>query len=172
MAHPLSIHIKETIAELRSLQRKHGELLSKRMLMLIEIKKHEQTGGISKRDLSAITGINHNSIVKWRKAYLDGGIDVLLTHGRKGFKKSIFTAQEHNAIHKKLSDPQNGIVGYKELQQWVEQKLGKPVKYITLLKYVQRCFGTKIKVARKSHIKKDKEAVAAFKKTSLKNARM
>lgn len=171
MAKPLTIQIKEPIADLRSLQRKHGELIGKRMQMLIEIKKHEKAGGISKRDLSALTGINHNSIVKWRNAYLQGGIAVLLSHGRKGFKPSIFSKQEHSAIKEKLSDAKNGIVGYKELQQWVEQELNKPVKYITLLKYTQRHFGAKIKVARKSHIKKDVQAVEAFKKTSVKNAR-
>ena len=123
--------------------------------MLIEIKKHEKSGGISKRDLSNLTGINHNSIVKWRNIYLQDGIAVLLTHGRKGFKKSIFTGAEHKEIQQKLSNPTNGIVGYKKLQLWAEQELGKPVKYITLLKYTQQHFGAKVKVARKSHIKKD-----------------
>jgi transposase len=172
MAHPLSITVKESIKELRSLQRKHGELIGKRMQMLIEIKRHEKHGGLSKRALSDLTGINHNSIVKWRNMYLQGGIDVLLKHGRKGFKKSLFTEQEHKSIEKKLSNPTNGIVGYKELQQWVEQELNKPVLYITLLKYVQRKFGAKVKVARKSHVKKDKEAVETFKKTSVKSVRM
>ncbi len=171
MAYPLVIHIKEPVSELRSLQRKHGELIGKRMQMLIEIKKREKQGGISKRALSDLTGINHNSIVKWRKAYLQGGISVLLTHGCKGFKKSVFSDEEHAAIKKKLTDANNGIVGYKELQQWVEQELNKPVKYITLLKYTQRHFGAKIKVARKSHVKKDMEAVDTFKKTLVKSAR-
>jgi transposase len=172
MSTPLSITVKESIKELRSLQRKHGELIGKRMQMLIEIKRHQEEGGISKRALSALTGINHNSIVKWRQMYLQSGIDALLKHGRKGFKKSIFSEEEHKAIEQKLSNPTNGIVGYKELQQWVAQELNKPVQYITLLKYVQRKFGAKVKVARKSHVKKDNEAVEAFKKTSLKSVKM
>ncbi len=45
------------------------------------------------------------------------------------------------------------------------------MKYITLVKYTKRHFGTKIKVARKSHVKKDEEAVATFKKTSVKDAK-
>lgn len=168
MAHPQQLIIKETKNELRALQRKHGELISKRMLMLLVSKEHQERG-ISKRDLSALTGINHNSIVKWRKMYLEGGIDALLTHGRTGFKKSIVSAQEHKALEAKLKDPNNGIRGYVELLDWVERELSKKMKYITLLKYVQRNFGTKIKTARKSHIKKDEEAVEAFKKTSDEN---
>jgi len=171
MSKPFPISIRETVVELRSLQRKSGELISKRLQMIIEIKRHEKTG-ISKRDLSAITGINHNSIVKWRKMYVQLGLDSLLKHGRTGgFKKSVVSREEHKKIETKLKDAKNGIRGYKELLEWVKIALDKDIKYITLLKYVQRHFSTKIKVARKSHIKKDEMAVEAFKKTSVGNAK-
>jgi hypothetical protein len=95
MAHPFQITVKQTIAELRQLQRGHGELICKRLLMLVEIKRHEKTG-ISKRELSRITGINHNSIVKWRKVYNLSGIESLLKHGRVGgFKKCVLIKEEH-----------------------------------------------------------------------------
>ena len=171
MALPFQITVKETTQELRRLQRTSGELIAKRLLMLIEIKKHEKTG-ISKRELSRITGINHNSIVKWRNLYNLSGIEPLLKHGRVGgFKKSVVSKEEHKKIAAKLNDPKNGIRGYTELLQWVNEELSKDMKYITLVKYTERHFGSKIKVARKSHVKKDEEAVTAFKKTSLKNAR-
>ncbi len=171
MALPFQITVKQTIQELRRLQRTNGELIAKRLLMLIEIKKHEKTG-ISKRALSRITGINHNSIVKWRKLYNLSGIEPLLKHGRVGgFKKSVISKEEHRKIEMKLNDPKNGIRGYTELLEWVNKELSKDMKYITLVKYTERHFGSKIKVARKSHVKKDQEAVATFKKTSVKNAR-
>lgn len=171
MALPLQITITETIPELRSLQRKHGELIGKRLLVLIEIKKHEKTG-ISKRDLSKLTGVNHNSIVKWRKLYMDQGIESLLVHGRMGgFKKSVVSLEEHKLIEKKLKDPKNGIRGYVELLEWVKKELSKDMKYITLVKYTERHFGSKIKVARKSHVKKDDLQVESFKKTSVRNAK-
>lgn len=139
------------------------------MAVLIQIKKHEKDG-ISKRDLSALTGVNHNSIVKWRKMYESAGIAPLPAHGRIGFKKSVVSKEEHKQIEKKLSNPTNGIRGYVELLDWVKKELKKDMKYITLVKYVNRHFGAKIKVARKSHVKKDKEAVEAFKKTSVGSA--
>lgn len=171
MAHPLQITVTESIKELRVLQRQHGELIGKRLQVLIEIKRHEKTG-ISKRDLSAITGVNHNSIVKWRKMYLESGIEALLTHGRKGgFKPSVVSASEHEMIKAKLHDPKNGIRGYTELLEWVKTDLQKDMKYTTLVEYTKRHFGSKIKVARKSHVKKDEEAVSTFKKTLVKSAR-
>ena len=169
MAHPLKIVIKESQVELRKLQRQHGELIGKRILMLIEIKKHEKEG-ISKRELSQITGINHNSIVKWRNVYLQWGIESLLVHGRVGgFKKSVVNKEEHKQLEKLLNNPKNGIRGYTELLAWVSKELSKDMKYITLLKYTERHFGSKIKVARKSHVKKDKVLVDTFKKTLVKN---
>jgi transposase len=171
MAHPFQLNVKESIPELRKLQRKSGALIAKRLLMLIEIKRHEKTG-ISKRELSKITGINHNSIVKWRNVYKKQGIEPLLIHGRiGGFKKSVISKEEHAKIEKKLNDPKNGIRGYTELLDWVKKELGKDIKYITLLKYAQRHFGSKIKVARKSHVKKDDALVDTFKKTLVKNVR-
>jgi len=47
----------------------------------------------------------------------------------------------------------------------------RPLKYITLVKYTERHFGSKIKVARKSHVKKDDLQVESFKKTSVRNAK-
>lgn len=171
MALPFQIIVKETINELRSLQRKNGELIGKRLLMLIEIKKHSKSG-VSKRELSKITGINHNSIVKWRKQYNKDGIQSLLTHGRiGGFKKSVVSKDEHKKIEKKLKDPKNGIRGYTELLEWVNKEFSKNMKYITLVKYTERHFGSKIKVARKSHVKKDDLLVETFKKTSVKSVK-
>jgi len=171
MSSPLIVTVKETINELRSLQRKNGVLIGKRLLMLIEIKKHEKTG-ISKRELSRITGINHNSIVKWRRLYNSEGISSLLKHGRVGgFRISILTQEEHLLIEEKLKDPKNGIRGYVELLNWVNKELSKDLKYITLLKYTERHFGTKIKVARKSHVKKDDLKVEDFKKSLVKNVK-
>lgn len=167
MSKPIQISIKESFKELKAIQRSQGELLSKRIRVLIELKKHEKTG-ISKRDLSDITGINHNSITKWRKMYIAGGVSALLVHGRVGFKKSLINEAEHKAIEKKLKDPKNGLRGYVELLDWVNKEFKKEFKYITILKYATRHFGSKIKVARKSHVKKDEELVEAFKKNSVK----
>jgi transposase len=168
MAKPYQLSIKESIKELKALQRNAGKLIAKRIEILIEIKNHESEGGISKRDLSNKTGINHNSIVKWRKIYSDYGIEQLLVHGRIGFKKSIISETVHKKLNEKLNDPQNGLRGFIELQEWVNSEFSLNIKYITILKYVKRHFGAKIKVARKSHVSKNEQAVEVFKKTSLK----
>lgn len=170
MSLPKQIKIKESLLELKELQRKSGHLISKRIRVLIEFKKHGETG-ISKRMVSENTGVNHNSVTKWRNIYLTKGIEALLVHGRIGFKKSLIDIKSHKAIEKKLKDPRNGLRGYKELQQWVSKELKLEIAYNTLVKYAMRHFGSKIKVARKSHVKKDESLVTSFKKTLVTSVR-
>ena len=70
----------------------------------------------------------------------------------------------------KLGDESNGIVGFNELLDWFDKKFKTEINYKTFHGFVVRKFKAKIKVARKSHIKKDPEAIEAFKKTSVKSA--
>lgn len=170
MSYPKQIKVKESLSELKRILKNSSPLIAPRIRMLIELKKNEKQG-ISKRDLADLIGVNHNSVQTWRTMYLKGGLKLLQSHNKKGFKPSVFTKEEHAAIEKKLKDPTNGLRGYVELLAWIEQEFKKQVKYNTLLKYCIRNFGSKVKVARKSHIKKDEAAVDAFKKTSVKSVR-
>ena len=65
----------------------------------------------------------------------------------------------------------NSIWYYTELLTWVEHEFKKKIKYNTLLKYSIKNFGSKIKVDRKSHIKKDEQALSTFKKTLVKSVK-
>ena len=169
MAGLKKIIVKESIQELRSVQKGVSATVRKRIMMLIAIQRNGDQQ--SKRVLSKALGIDANSVTNWKKLYEEKGLEGLLADGRVGFKPSVVTPEEHEALSKKLQDPKNGVRGYKELLDWVHTELSKDMKYITLLKYAERHFGSKIKVARKSHLNKDEKAVEAFKKTSVKSVR-
>lgn len=167
MSLPLYIPVKEEMKELKSLLRKSSAMNHPRLKMLIEIKKAGETG-ISKRALMEKIGVSGQSIHTWRTNYKKGGLDALLKNNLQGKagRPSVFTKEEHKRLKKKLEDPKNGLQGYVELQQWIKDEFNKDVKYNTVLKYGIRHFGAKVKVARKSHVKKQPEAVEVFKKTS------
>jgi transposase len=169
MSFALIVPVKESLVELRSLLKKASTMLQPRIKMLIVMKRAGENG-ISKRALMEDVGASSQSIHNWRSAYKTGGIEALLQNGRKGKsgKPSVFTRQEHDRIANKLKDPKNGLAGFVELQQWIEQEFKKEVKYNTVLKYAVRHFGASVKVARKSHVNKDSNAVNTFKKTSRK----
>ncbi len=170
MAHAKIIHVKESSAELKRLQKNQPLIIIKRLNMLIELKKNGQAG-IPKRQLAILIGVDPNSIQSWRTIYSDSGITGILSHGRIGFKPSLISPEEHKKIEHKLLQPKNALRGYKELMQWIKEELGKDLKYTTVVEYSKRHFGSKIKVARKTHVLKDDEKVAVFKKTSVKSSK-
>jgi hypothetical protein len=69
-------------------------------------------------------------------------------------------------LETKLNDPQNGLQGYVELKDWIEKDSGNAFNYNTLLYYCIRNFKSSVKVAHKSHVKRDEDQVIFFKKTS------
>jgi transposase len=138
-----------------------------RMLIVISQSAYD----LSKNELASQVGVNHNSIQKWRNKYLSGGIKLLLADGRIGFKPSVISKDTHEQIRIKLNNPEGAFTSYKDLQVWVDTHFVKGINYNSLRHYVKRHFGAKLKVARKSHVEKDKEAVLNFKKTSVRYAK-
>jgi transposase len=164
MALPSYIPVKESIKELKSLLKTSTILFHPRIKMLIAMQKVGDVG-ISKRALMDAVVASSQSIQDWRTLYKNGGIEALLCHKMKGNKPSVFTKEEHQKIEAKLKDAKNPLRGFKELNEWIIEEFKKEVKYNTTLKYTIKNFGASVKVARKSHIKKDEEAVETFKKT-------
>lgn len=170
MSKALITPVKESSQELRKLLKTTIPFLQPRILLLLAIKRHENNP-VSKRALMQETGLCSYSVHKWRSIYAAGGINALLSHNKKGFKPSILNPEQHSSIAAKLHDPENGIRGYKELQQWVLEEFELQISYNTLFKYCTKNFGSKVKVARKYHAKKDDALVSDFKKTSLKSVK-
>jgi transposase len=170
MSSPKIFSIQETLPELTKVQKSSNLMIGKRVQALIVFKKHEVTG-ISKREVAKSIGVNHNSVQNWRNLYIYGGLESLINHSKTGFKPSIISPEQEEELKVKLHNPENGIIGYVELLAWYDERFKTKTNYSTLKNFVQRKFKTKIKTARKSHVKKDPEAVATFKKTLVKNAK-
>ena len=167
MAHVLQIEVKESIQELRSALKQSSSRIRPRIQMLLEIKK--SSFALTKLELAEKVGVNHNSITSWRRIYRLGGFDLLSKHNQGGKRKIVIDPATHKAIEKRITSSTDGFRSYKELQEWVSTNYISGVKYITILKYVQDKFGAKLKSTRKSHIKKDIEALEAFKKNPSRN---
>ncbi len=167
MAKAKNIIVQETLKELQLLKRKQPEHLRHRIQMLITMKRSKEP--FTKDGLAQVLGISGQTAHTWRTNYIKGGIDGLLTFKRTHGKESLIDEKAHDAIEQKLTDPSGGVSSYKDLQHWVSEKYLSGIKYTTLNEYVKRKFGAKLKVARKSHINKDEEAIEAFKKTPREN---
>ena len=167
MSSPKMFKIKESESTIKKLIKSSNEMIGKRLHALLVFKRHEASG-ISKRNVADEIGVDQNSIQTWRTAYIQGGVTSLMSHDNVGYKPSKINTEQENKLKKKLSDPANGIVGFSELLNWFNATFKTEINYKTFHGYVVRKFKAKVKVARKSHVKKDPKAVEAFKKTSVK----
>ena len=169
MSAPKLFIIKETESEIEKQIKSSTRIISKRFQALL-VFKHYENLGVSKRQVADEIGVNHNSIQTWRSAYISGGIQQLKAHANIGYKPLFINANQEKALEQKLNDPNNGVVRFVELLDWYNKSFNSEIKYKTFHGLVVRKFNIKIKEARKIHVKKDVEAVEAFKKTSIKSA--
>ena len=158
---PKTITVTQSLPELKRLLKQSPLHLRCRIQMLILSKQTKVSG---KYALADALGVNHNSVQSWRKIYEQHGIEKLLEDKRGGNRATVIDAKTDKAIVARLSDVRNAPRSYKELQHWVNDNYIKGINYHTLLKHVKRKYGAKLKVARKSHVQKDEQAVEAFKK--------
>jgi len=164
MARAKEIIVQESVEDLQKYLRKSTcQTIKNRIKMLIAIKRREPEM-LSKNELAKLCKNNHNSINAWRRLYLTGGIEAIMQHHWTGTKSKHISMEHHQQMSEKLSNPTNGLVGYKELLNWVEAEFNISMKYTTLYEYTRRNFKTKMKVSRKSHVQKNEEDLTAFKK--------
>ena len=169
MASAKTFIIKETEMELKRLMKTSQPMISKRLHAMLVFKRNESFG-IAKRVVAEEIGVNHNSVQTWRSLYISGGIKMLMSHSKIGYKPSIINKEQELALKKKLNDQHNRMVGFVELLDWFNKTFNTEINYKTFHGFVVRKFDAKIKVARKSHVKKDVQAADAFKKTLNKSA--
>jgi len=170
MSTPKIFIIKESESTLKKLMKTSNPMIAKRIHSLLIFKRHENTGA-SKRSVAEEIGVNHNSVQTWRSLYIEGGIKLLTSHSNIGYKPCNISEVQEKGLKEKLNNPANGMVGFVELLNWFNQTYNTDLKYKTFHGFVVRKFKAKVKVARKTHIKKDANAVTAFKKTSNRSAK-
>jgi transposase len=156
----LAIEVKETPEYLKAAHSKAAPHLLPRIKMLLVIAK----GTTAVKDIAAKTGVSTESIRIWKNKYRAAGLEGLLHESRGGDKRSGITAEQKQKIEEKLSNPKDAFRSYGEAQAWLKTELGITKEYHAFNKYLKRNWGTKLKVGRKSHVKKDEAAVAVFKK--------
>lgn len=165
MSAPKVFPIKESVSQLKKLRQKSIPMIAKRIDALLILKANEAFG-ISKRSVAEMLRVDQNSIQAWRSLYIEGGIEKLIQHAKLGFKPSVFTEEQQEAMRLQMHKVDNGFVGFVEFLDWFNDRFNTNVNYKTFHGFVVRKFKAKIKTARKVHIKKDAEAVENFKKNS------
>jgi transposase len=155
-----SITVKEAPEQLVKLLNSSDHSVKPRIKMLLAI----ANGTISTNELAHKTKANRNSISNWKNIYRISGLDGLLKEGRGGKRHGALDEQQKARLHKRLSDPKGGFTSYKQATEWINATFGVDMNYHAVNMYLKRNFGTKLKVGRKTHVNKDENATALFKK--------
>ena len=106
------------------------------------------------------------TIYNWLKLYQQEGITSYLKVKSRGSRKEQIPVSVKLALSEKLSDPSTSITSYVELLDWIETNYHLELNYQTLYSHCRTHHNSVLKVARKSHHKKDDLAIEAFKKTT------
>lgn len=160
MPKQLEIEVKESLNYLYRLQKQHANrtLFNRiQMLILLKTKKIKYI-----TELSDGLPYSLRSIKGWVKTYKAKGLEALLADGRGANRPAAICGQAYTKLKELLENPNNQITSYGELLAFVQQ-LGVVIKYKAFYKFVNHHFDVKLKVGRKSNIKKDAAAVAVFK---------
>jgi len=164
MGRVFKITIKESFSELKSVLKKEKNLKKKLRIQSLILTK--QAKFLRRVDLAIFLGINITTLNKWSNNYRTSGLNGLLEIKSGGKRREVVPVSIHKEIETKLNDSAAPLQGYTDAVLWIEQEFGYQLKYHTVRAFMIRNFGTKLKVPRKSHYKKDEVAFASFKKTS------
>ncbi len=164
MSRKSNIEVKESNETLENLYRKEKNYrLRTRIKCLILLKANKFKGQL---ELSNYLGVDYATVKRWLKQYREEGLLSLTVFKSSGNRKSVINSEVHNGLSEKLNDSTHPLLGYWDAVIWVNKNYELEIKYNTLRTYLIRHFKTKLKEPRKSHYKKDAQAIEAFKKTT------
>ncbi len=164
MGRLMKLEITESISELKKIQKRQSSIKAeRRVLCLILLKSNK----FSKQEsLADYLGVGRQCLVQWLSLYRKSGIDGILLSSSRNKPSKIITPEMHQGLYEKVIDAQNPLLGYWDAQNWIKEEFKTEVKYHWLRAYMIKHFKTKLKSPRKSHIKKDEQAVESFFKTT------
>lgn len=116
-------------------------------------------------DAASIQERNRVTLQEWLKKYRNGGLEELL--GKKvgtGRSREI-PGWAEKALEKQLKSPE-GFDSYAEICRWLEERLGREVKYKTVHQLVHYRLKASPKIARPQSLQQSPEKLEDFKKTS------
>jgi transposase len=162
MAKTIDIQVFETEKELQSILRTtKSKLVEKRVKALLFVKKGKCR---YTQEVAVKVGVTRKTIYNWFETYKGQGIKKLCEVNQGGNNTPLLSQATIVKIDELLNDPYSTITSYVELVSILEETQDN-LTYAAIYQHCKRKHKSKLKVARKSHHKKDEQAVEDFKKT-------
>ena len=110
-------------------------------------------------------GRNEKTIRDWLALYSTKGYSELVKVKSGGNNTRTISDKVVKLIEFHVTNSETTITSYIELQHILEESTGEKIAYTALYSHCRQKYKTKLKVSRKSHYKKDPNAIAFFKNT-------
>lgn len=145
--------IRESEEELKGLLMKEKDYRAKQRLQALYLLRTSQAK--TRLEVCRMLGVNRDTVGRWLSSYDRGGVGKLVDIHHPIGRQSSLPPEYKEELKDRLSTPQ-GVSSYKEL--WVElrERYGIKITYQALHHYLRYKLKAKLKVARKSHIKKSR----------------
>jgi len=164
MAKKTQIEIKESKKELELLRKSRKSEREKTRVLFLLLKLESRFK--SQKEVSEYLNVSESTLRRWTNTYNKHGLDRFVSISLGGKRREVVTQSISKALKEKLENSEDPLLGYNAAVSWVKANFDVDIKYNTLRTYMKRHFGTKLKVPRKSHYKKDEQAIEVFKKLS------
>ena len=147
--------ITESVEELKTLLKKSKNTTEKDRVQMLYLLK---SGTVKNRtEVADSIGKSTKTIGQWLSKYEEGGIDKLLQRRYAPGRQPYMTPSQLETLLAKLNDP-DGFRSYVEIHQYVKETFEVAIGYKAIYALVHDKWGAKLKVPRKSHIKKQRRS--------------
>ena len=165
MAKYAELQIKEELIDLKKLLLKYrGERTRKRIRAIISLK--EKTFE-TRQGLADDLKVHIRTLERWVNKYKSDGLQVLIQKETRQKMSKFIDAESYDLLSNKLNDAKNPLLSYVEALEWFNKETGQQIKYQNLRYHIRRHFKSKLKVPRKSHVKKRRRGRTGFFKNYL-----
>lgn len=155
--------IKESAEDLLRMSRKVSHPLAQARLRAFYLYKSGKSQKY--QEISKELGYESHAIGSWFKLYREKGLEACLLINPGGHKRdSVIQGEVLEELKSRLNDPVNYFTSYKEIHQWLEKEHQINLSYEHVHRFVRYYLGAKLKVVRKSNLKKDPALEEKFKK--------
>lgn len=113
--------------------------------------------------LSALSGKHRTTVSRWLTSYRKGGLSTMLDLYKSSGRKPEIPPEIQQVLINELND-QEGFSSYQEIKTWLYKVHDLDVSYKVVHDTVRYRLQAKLKVPRRSNVKKDAEAEAEFQK--------
>ena len=127
-----------------------------------DARKHQRVQALSRlqtrparprRQVARWLAASRQTVGRWLAAYEAGGITQLLTIITAPGKSPLVPPAVRQALRQRLTQPE-GLTSYKAIRPWLQHDYGLSLAYTTVHRLVRYQLRAKLKVPRKSQIKK------------------